>query len=175
MPVLASMCCAKSSASTTCSVKNFEPMVILDCAVFLQPETKQAALAKHRQHRITPTMWRCFATPSSPACPRRQASRTTCFSTAPGGGKRGEIRSGEGRVGEKGRSWGWPVHLKKKKKRSQTERRSMETSVPRGSAREDSVARGGGQALAQGASWCRVLPLALPGVTRQGRRARATS
>src|SRR6266853_1856182 len=46
MPVLASMCCARSSASTTCSVKNFEPIVILVCGDLLHAEKKQMKLRR---------------------------------------------------------------------------------------------------------------------------------
>src|SRR5712692_9756207 len=51
MPVLASMCWARSSARTTCSVKNLEPMVILVWGGWWQAERKQMRLTRLKKKR----------------------------------------------------------------------------------------------------------------------------
>src|SRR5260370_31008565 len=51
MPVLGSMCWARSSASTTCWVKNFEPIVILVCGGLLHAEKKQVKLRRYMKQR----------------------------------------------------------------------------------------------------------------------------
>src|SRR5438270_9270597 len=43
MPVRCSICCARSSASTTCSVKNFEPITSLFFGPFLHAHKNPAA------------------------------------------------------------------------------------------------------------------------------------
>src|SRR5690242_12778266 len=49
MPVFASICCASNSPSTTCSVKNFDPMTSFSCRRTPQPQSERAVSERSRQ------------------------------------------------------------------------------------------------------------------------------
>src|SRR5271165_1037461 len=65
MPVRASMCCARSSARITCSVKNLEPTMIRDFCALWQEQRRQTIESSAHKKLIRSTGWRTSRHPQT--------------------------------------------------------------------------------------------------------------
>src|SRR5579859_3516337 len=82
IPVRASICCASNSASTTCSVKNFDPTTSFFCGLCLQPEKKLPSASSDRAATIVRRKLRhlqlSFEEPQRCIRQQRQKRRGNC-------------------------------------------------------------------------------------------------